>query len=91
MYPTAPSDTDRELAKLAGGADPIGARAEALVAADPALALRLTSAALAADPSHRGALMARRHALQALLKASKNSNESGWLNAGLAKVDAALR
>jgi hypothetical protein len=55
------------------------------------LALRLTSAALAADPGHRGALMARRHALQALLKASKNSNESGWLNAGLAKVDAALK
>ena len=91
MYPTAPSDTDRELAKLAGGADPIAVRAEALVATDPALALRLTSAALAADPGHRAALTARRHALQALLKASKNSNESGWLNAGLAKVDAALK
>jgi alkyl sulfatase BDS1-like metallo-beta-lactamase superfamily hydrolase len=91
MYPTAPSQTDRELAKLAGGADPIAARAEALVATDPALALRLTSAALAADPGHKGALTARRHALQALLKASRNSNESGWLNAGLAKVDAALK
>jgi len=91
MYPTAPSDTDRELAKLAGGPDPIAARAEALVATDPALALRLTSAALAADPGHKAALTARRHALQTLLKASKNSNESGWLNADLAKVDAALR
>jgi alkyl sulfatase BDS1-like metallo-beta-lactamase superfamily hydrolase len=91
MYPTAPSDSDRELARLAGGADPIAARAEALVAVDPALALRLTSAALAADPGHKAALTARRHALLALLKASKNSNESGWLNAGLAKVDAALR
>jgi alkyl sulfatase BDS1-like metallo-beta-lactamase superfamily hydrolase len=91
MYPTAPSDSDRELAKLAGGADPIAARAEALVATDPALALRLTSAALAADPGHKPALTARRHALQALLKASRNSNESGWLNAGLAKVDAALK
>lgn len=91
MYPTAPSDADRELARLAGGPDPIAARAEALVATDPALALRLTSAALAADPSHKAALGARRHALQALLKASRNSNESGWLNAGLAKVDAALK
>ena len=91
MYPTAPSDSDRELAKLAGGADPIAARAEALVATDPALALRLTSAALASDPGHRPALTARRHALQALLKASRNSNESGWLNAGLAKVEAALK
>ena len=91
MYPPAPADSDRELAKLAGGADPIAVRAEALVAVDPALALRLTSAALAVDPGHKGALTARRHALQALLKASRNSNESGWLNAGLAKVDAALK
>jgi alkyl sulfatase BDS1-like metallo-beta-lactamase superfamily hydrolase len=91
MYPTAPRESDAELARLAGGPDPIAARAEALVATDPALALRLTSAALAVDPRHKGALTARRHALQVLLKASKNSNESGWLNAGLAKVDAALK
>jgi len=91
MYPIAPSDADAELTKLAGGPDPIAARAEALVEANPALALRLTSAALVADPRNKAALTARRHALQALLKASKNSNESGWLNAGLAKVDAALK
>ncbi|MDB5423503.1 MAG: Beta-lactamase protein, partial [Phenylobacterium sp.] len=91
MYPTAPAEADAELARLAGGPDPIAARAEALVATDPALALRLTSAALAADPGHRAALAARRHALQALLKASRNSNEGGWLNAGLAKVEAALK
>jgi hypothetical protein len=36
-------------------------------------------------------LAARKRALQQLLKASGNSNESGWLNAGIAKVDAALK
>ena len=91
MYATAPRDSDAEIVKLAGGAAPVAARAEAVVASDPALALRLTSAALAAEPANRPALEARRHALQALLAASKNSNESGWLHAGLSKVEAALK
>jgi alkyl sulfatase BDS1-like metallo-beta-lactamase superfamily hydrolase len=88
MYATAPRQSDAEIVRLAGGAAPVAARAEALVASDPALALRLTSAA---EPANRPALEARRHALQALLAASKNSNESGWLHAGLGKVEAALR
>ena len=91
MYPTAPSQAYAELVRLGGGAGPVAARAEALVASDPALALRLTSAALAAEPRNPAALAARKHALQALLAASKNSNESGWLRAGLARVDAAQR
>ncbi len=91
MYSTAPIEAEAELVKLAGGADPAAARAEALVTTDPAMALRLTSAALAYDPKSRSALIARRHALEKLLARSKNSNESGWLNAGLAKVDAALK
>jgi len=91
MYATSPGEAYVELARLAGGAESIAARAEALVATDPALALRLTSAAVAIDPKNKAALMARRRALETLLAASKNSNESGWLNAGLAKVDAALR
>jgi alkyl sulfatase BDS1-like metallo-beta-lactamase superfamily hydrolase len=91
MYPTAPSKAAAELVKLAGGPEPIAARAEALVRTDPALALRLTSAALAVDAKSRPALSARRHALQALLAASKNSNEAGWLRAGLREVDAALK
>jgi alkyl sulfatase BDS1-like metallo-beta-lactamase superfamily hydrolase len=91
MYATAPADSDAELARLAGGAEPIAARAAALVASQPALALRLTSAALSADPKSRAALTARRAALQALLAASRNSNESGWLRAGLARADAALK
>ncbi|THD77179.1 MAG: MBL fold metallo-hydrolase [Phenylobacterium sp.] len=91
MYATAPPAADAELVRLAGGAGPVAARAAALMGSDPALALRLTSAALAVDPRDRTALAARKAALQALLAASRNSNESGWLRAGLAKVDTALR
>jgi alkyl sulfatase BDS1-like metallo-beta-lactamase superfamily hydrolase len=91
MYATGPADSDAELVRLAGGAEAVAARATALVAAQPALALRLTSAALAAEPKNPAALAARRQALQALLAASRNSNESGWLRAGLARTEAALR
>ena len=91
MYPTAPSEAYAELVRIAGGAGPVAARAETLVGSDPELALRLTSAALAAEPKNPAALTARQHALEKLLAASKNSNESGWLHAGLNKVEAARK
>jgi alkyl sulfatase BDS1-like metallo-beta-lactamase superfamily hydrolase len=91
MYATAPSEAYAELVKIAGGATPVAARAQALVATDPALALRLTSAALAAEPNNAAALAARKAALEKLLAASKNSNESGWLHAGLSRVEAAQK
>jgi len=92
MYPVSPTEAQGELAKLAGGAGPIAARAAELNAqGQPALALRLTSAALAADPKNAGALAARRDALKALLAKSGNSNESGWLNAALRQAEAAAK
>jgi alkyl sulfatase BDS1-like metallo-beta-lactamase superfamily hydrolase len=92
MYAVSPAEAEGELAKLAGGADAVAARAQALLAeGKPALALRLTSAALAAEPANRAALTARKAALQALLKASGNSNEGGWLRAALAQADAGLK
>jgi len=92
MYPVSPTDAQAELAKLAGGAAPIAARAAELNAAgQPALALRLTSAALAAEPKNAAALAARRDALKALLAKSGNSNESGWLNAALRQAEAASK
>jgi alkyl sulfatase BDS1-like metallo-beta-lactamase superfamily hydrolase len=90
MYATAPKAAEAEIVRLAG-VGPVAARAEAVAASDPALALRLTSAALAAEPRNRAALEARRHALNVLIAASKNSNESGWLHAGLSQVEAALK
>ncbi|HEY3949540.1 alkyl sulfatase dimerization domain-containing protein [Phenylobacterium sp.] len=89
MYAVSPGEAAAELVRIAGGAGPVAARAQAVAASDPALALRLTGAALAVEPKNAAALAARKQALQTLLKASKNSNESGWLNAGLAKVAAA--
>ena len=91
MYATAPAEAYGELVRLAGGAGAVAARAESVVTTDPALALRLTSAALAAEPKNPAALAARKHALERLLAASKNSNESGWLHAGLAQVEAAQK
>ncbi|WP_296595163.1 MBL fold metallo-hydrolase [Phenylobacterium sp.] len=90
MYPVSPAEAQGELARLAGGAAPIAARAAELNAqGQNALALRLTSAALAADPKNAAALAARRDALKALLAKSGNSNESGWLNAALRQVETA--
>lgn len=91
MYAVSPNEAAAELVRIAGGAGPVAARAQAVAQSDPALALRLTSAALAVEPKNAAALAARKQALQTLLKASKNSNESGWLNAGLAKVAAAQK
>jgi len=92
MYPVSPTDAQAELAKLAGGAAPIAARAAELNAqGQPALALRLTSAALAVEPRNAAALAARREALKVLLTRSGNSNESGWLNAAIRQVDAAAK
>jgi alkyl sulfatase BDS1-like metallo-beta-lactamase superfamily hydrolase len=89
MYAVSPAQAEAEIIRLGGGAGPVAARAEALVASDPALALRLTSAALAAEPGNAAAVAARKHALEKLLATSGNSNESGWLHAGLSRVEAA--
>jgi alkyl sulfatase BDS1-like metallo-beta-lactamase superfamily hydrolase len=73
--------TYRELVTLLGGPDSILARAAALVTAgNHAEALRLTDVVLAADPQNRTALETRLTAVDALLAASGNINEQGWLN-----------
>lgn len=90
MYAVSPAEAQAELARLTAGAGPIATRAAELNAqGQHALALRLTSAALAVEPANPAALAARRDALKALLARSGNSNESGWLNAALREVEAA--
>ena len=92
MYPVSPIEADVELVRLAGGADAVAARAKALIGAGQAAkALRLTSAALAADPMSRTALGVRIEALQALLASSQNVNSNGWIRAGIASATAALQ
>lgn len=92
MYAVSDAEAEAELVNLGGGAAPIALRAKALLAqGKAALALRLTSAALAAEPAHRDTLAVRKAALQQLLTESRNSNESGWLRAAIGQIDAALR
>jgi alkyl sulfatase BDS1-like metallo-beta-lactamase superfamily hydrolase len=92
MYEAPPSAPYADLVKLAGGPNPVVARAlEVLQKGQAAEALRLTDAALAADPAHRGALKARLKALEYLQEHSKNSNEQGWLEYSIRETKEKLK
>ena len=75
---------------LAGGPSAVSARAAALASIDPVRALYLTDMALAVDPRHRPGLEARIQALRVLENQSTNSNERGWLAAGIREAEARL-
>jgi alkyl sulfatase BDS1-like metallo-beta-lactamase superfamily hydrolase len=79
-----------EMVRMAGGPEAVARRATELASSDPLLALYLTDMALAADRASRVALQARIAALQTLERASTNSNERGWLAAGIRQARAAL-
>jgi alkyl sulfatase BDS1-like metallo-beta-lactamase superfamily hydrolase len=85
-----PSQAYAEIVTLAGGPEQVAARALALAASDPLQALYLTDMALSVDASHRRALEARIQALQALDARSANSNERGWLAAGIREAQSKL-
>ena len=80
-----------EIVKLAGGPDAVAARARHLVESDAVRALYLTDMALAVDGRHRAALEARLSALRWLDAHSGNSNERGWLAAGMRDAEARLK
>ena len=80
-----------EIVQLAGGAAAVAKRAAALASTDPMRALYLTDMALAADARHREALEARIQALKALDAKSTNSNERGWLAAGIREAETRLK
>ena len=90
MYVEAPTEADVELVKLAGGAAPVAARAQELIeAGEHVRALRLTGAALAAEPGNAAAAKTRAAALKALLAKCRNSNERGWLANELRRLERA--
>jgi alkyl sulfatase BDS1-like metallo-beta-lactamase superfamily hydrolase len=92
MYEVPPSSAYVDLVKLAGGPDPVVSRAlEVLQKGQAPEALRLLDAALAVDPSHRGAWEARLKALEFLRDRSKNSNERGWLEYSIRETKAKLK
>ena len=84
MYETPVTAVYGDVVRLAGGPDAIVKLAVARIqVGKPAEALHLTDIALAADAANRGVLEARLQALQALLAATQNRMEVGWLNYGI--------
>jgi len=81
MYNLPPSGIYADLVKLAGGPEVV-VKLAGLRMSEGKLdeSLRLTDAALAADPANRGALEQKLKTLEELRKQCKNSNERGWLD-----------
>lgn len=91
MYESPPAAAYPELVAMAGGAEKIAARAVELVGAGHLLnGLHLADIALTAAPDNKTALQARLTALQALVDASVNSNETGWLRYGITQTQKKL-
>ena len=86
-----PSQGYAEIVTLTGGADAVAARARELAESDAVRALYLTDMALAVDGQHHGAHEARLAALRWLDAHSGNSNERGWLAAGIRDAEARLK
>lgn len=80
-----------EIVRLAGGAAKVAARARELSRTDPVRALYLVDMALAADPHDVPGLEARLAILRILDRQSGNSNERGWLQAGIRAAEARLK
>ena len=79
-----------DLVALAGGPDRIADAAQAKAETAPLEAIHLAEVALAAAPSHRGALEASRAAHRRLLAESTNFWETRWLEHAVRQLDAAL-
>ena len=94
LYPVPQSSVWGELAELAGGPDPLAARAAAHVASgEPLHALHLCEVALSADPSHRPTREAQIGALEQLMVANDGRayDELAWLEGELAQARATLK
>jgi alkyl sulfatase BDS1-like metallo-beta-lactamase superfamily hydrolase len=92
MYEAPPTSIYADLVKLAGGPAAVTKLAgERLLAGQATEALRLTDAALAADPANRGALETRLKALEDLREHCKNSNERGWLDYSINETKSRLK
>lgn len=91
MFPEGRDSVSPELVTLAGGPKAIAAEAMTLLAqGKPVEALHLTSIGIEGAPGDKDVLRARVAAFEALVKASTNRNELGWLNQGLAEAKKGL-
>jgi alkyl sulfatase BDS1-like metallo-beta-lactamase superfamily hydrolase len=74
LYGTPPEHGAGEIVALAGGADAVAARADALAGSDPLTAVRLCELVLATDAAHAGAWRAYRRAHERLLVEHDGAN-----------------
>ena len=92
MFPEGRDSVSGSLVKLAGGGKAIADEAGSLVGQGKLVeALHLTSIGLEGAPGDKDVLRARVAAFEALVKASTNRNELGWLNQGLAEARKGLQ
>jgi glyoxylase-like metal-dependent hydrolase (beta-lactamase superfamily II) len=88
LYPTPYWSVHPELVALAGGPDAIAAAARAKAETAPVEAIHLTEVALAAAPSHAGAIDASVAAHRTLLARSTNFWETRWLEHAIRTLEA---
>lgn len=92
MYDTPAKAIYPDLVEMAGGAAKVADRARQHLSGGRTLeALHLADAAIEADLNSLQAWRVRLNALRKLLGQSRNSNERGWLNAGIREAQARLR
>jgi alkyl sulfatase BDS1-like metallo-beta-lactamase superfamily hydrolase len=91
LYPVPHWTVHPELVALAGGPNPVAAAARAKAETAPVEAIHLADAALAAAPSHRGAVEASLVAHRVLLGRSVNFWETRWLEHTIRALEAKLR
>ena len=91
MFAEGRNSVSPELVKLAGGPKRIADEAMKLIGQGKLVqALQMTSVGVEGAPGDKDVLKARVAAFEALIKASTNRNELGWLNQGLAEAKAGL-
>jgi alkyl sulfatase BDS1-like metallo-beta-lactamase superfamily hydrolase len=91
MYDEPPTAAERELVRMAGGAQTVGTRAKELAkSGDSVQALRLAEAALSVDPKSAVSLEAKLSALTSLHDRSRNMIEGAWLTSAIRKTNREL-
>ena len=92
MFPEGRDSISPELVRLAGGPKAIADEAMKLVGQGKLVeALQMTSVGIEGAPGDKDVLRARVAAFEALVKASTNRNELGWLNQGLVEAQKGLQ
>lgn len=88
MYAEPPTTAERELVRMAGGAQVVATKAKQMAkSGDPVEALRMAEAALSVDPKSTPALEAKLGALTTLHDRSRNLIEEAWLTSAIRKTN----